>query len=105
MHTSYFAKYKGDKGVSIALYPPRGFTGRKYLLLSPSRGLLAQYNNGYIDKPKYAEMYYDQLYKRGITVGKLIQDLDPESVLLCHEKPGEMSCDTILRFCSILCVY
>lgn len=40
IYTSYFGKYKGDKGVSIARWTPGWFIGESMLCFAPSQNLL-----------------------------------------------------------------
>ena len=48
MKTSYFAKYKGDKGVSIAGGTPKWFKGRQYKKLAPKYWFFKKYKDGEI---------------------------------------------------------
>jgi len=54
MNTSYFAKYKGDKGVSIAIITPRWASKhRRYPPLMPTRELVNAYKKGLITPQEY----------------------------------------------------
>ena len=86
METSYFAKYRGNMGVSIARSTPSWFTGKRYSPLMPPWDLIKGYKNGAVPEEEYAKIY-----------NKLLDDLDPQEVylrlqdrvLLCWEKPGD----------------
>ena len=43
MNTSYFAVYRGDNGVNIALYKPRWYSGISYPKLAPTPDILKKY--------------------------------------------------------------
>ena len=45
MQTSYYAKYKGENAVSIALSKPKWYTCREYKKLAPSWDLLNKYKD------------------------------------------------------------
>ena len=86
MQTSYFARYRGDDAVSIALSTPQWYPKcRKYPDLFPTWDLIKTYKNDK-DQDRYIEIYTTEI------LGKL----DPEKVysdlknntLLCWEKPG-----------------
>lgn len=81
IYTSYFAKYRGPDGVSIALWPPRGYKGEQYKDLAPSRDILLAYKNN-PDEIAYEQEYNGQLST--LDKQKVIQDLDGK-VLLCYE--------------------
>src|SRR3712207_7283423 len=46
IRTSYFANYKRENGVSIALFTPKWFTGEVYTDLNPPQILLYEYKYG-----------------------------------------------------------
>jgi len=83
MNTSYFAKYKGSNGVSIALKAPYGFRGKSYKILAPTWSILSQYK-----KIGNVQIYTERYYK------EVLDMLDPEKVyndlkgrvLLCWER-------------------
>ncbi len=91
MKTSYFAKYKGNNGISIALSTPKWFSGRQYKELNPSWNLLKGYKNDTISQEEYVQVYNEQLSK--LDPKQVYQDLhywvDEEPVLLCYEKSGQ----------------
>lgn len=86
MNTSYFAKYKGTSGCSIAMYPIKGFTGIKYPDLYPSWYYIMDYK-----KTGNEEAYIKEYYK------EVLNKLNPQKVynelkdytLLCYEKSGD----------------
>ncbi len=84
MQTSNFAWAAGDrlnKPVSIARYAPRWYKGRRYLALAPTRQMLKMGGDEY--RVAYQEIL-DRLDPR-----KVYEDLGPDAVLLCWERPGE----------------
>lgn len=87
IRTSYFAKYKGENGVSIAVGTPKWFKGRKYEPLCPPWDL--------VEKVKYdgdTEYYTREYYRRVLSKldpEKVMADLEYEAVFLCWEKSGE----------------
>ncbi len=85
MDTSYFAKFRGTNGVSIAIKPGPGFVGKSYPDLYPKWHFLKQFKiDG--DEAAYTKSYYDEVLSR----------LDPKKVwddlkyctLLCWERSG-----------------
>ena len=87
MQTSYFAKYKGDNGVSIALYTPKWFKGRTYKKLAPTSKLLFDYKNKKISDIEYIEIYKRDVLKK-LNPKQVYEELGKDSVLLCFEKVG-----------------
>ena len=82
MFTSNFSRAGRDpKAVSISLYPPRGWSGRRYKALAPTKQMLkmgeAEYRAAY-------QTILDRLDPR-----KVYQELGEDAILLCFEKPGE----------------
>lgn len=82
--TSYFAKYKGRNGISIALSSPRNFHGSSYPDLFPTWQLLRLYKQTG-DKTAYTKAYMKILNK--LDPQKVYKDLDNKT-LLCWEKTG-----------------
>jgi uncharacterized protein (DUF488 family) len=82
MRTSNFrlAGYKRE-AVAISRGVPRGWYGRRYMALAPTRAMLQLINTEF-DKA-YAEMLsrLDPL--------KVMNDLGQDAILLCWEQPGE----------------
>lgn len=87
MKTSCFRKYKGDKGVSIALYAPDFYKGPEYMLLAPPRDLLFKIKQGKIDNYDYEEIYRKDVLSK-LDPLQVFNDLKGK-VLLCWENPGE----------------
>jgi hypothetical protein len=85
MYTSYFAKYKGKDGISIALSSPKWFSCPSYPDLFPYWEIINKY------KSDSNENYYTDRY-----ILNVLDKLDPEKVLydlkgkvmLCWEKSG-----------------
>lgn len=81
--TSYFAKYKGSDGVSIARITPAWIKDlSQYKDLAPSFELLRKYKNDG-DEDSYTLEYLKQLNR--LDVDKVYKDLDGK-VLLCYER-------------------
>jgi len=85
MKTSYFAKYRGDKGVSIAAKAPPGFKGETYPALYPKWSFLGRYKEDG-DEDKYTKAYYDEVLSK-LDPEKVYADLKGK-VLLCWERSG-----------------
>lgn len=90
IYTSYFAKYRGENGVSIARTQPTK-NGEPYYpemeLLSPPKWLLQDYKSGDVTEQEFKH-YYHNLVLRGLSpvaIGKALEGL----VMLCWEKPGD----------------
>jgi len=90
IQTSYFAKYKGDNGISIALYTPKWFKGEVYKNLVPTPEILFTYKAS--NKTRLDQICYICEYKNSILSKldpkKVAEDLD-NKVLLCYEKSGD----------------
>ena len=93
IYTSYFAKYKGDKGVSIARSTPKWWKGDCYKTLAPSVELLKWWKSlakeeqtaaGYI--VKYTQRFLEEtLNPLEPFINDIYESLDGK-VLLCYEK-------------------
>ena len=86
MKTSYFSKYKGNKGISIACSAPKNFKGQTYQQLVPKWSLVKDYKDGNITKKEYVSKYLKQIDK--LDPNKVLKDLK-DKVLLCWEGPGK----------------
>ena len=90
IYTSYFAKYRGDNGVSIARAQPTkdGVPYHQALeQLRPPKWLLRGHKEGEITDAEFKH-YYHNAVLRGLSPvawGKRLQG----KVLLCWEKPGD----------------
>ena len=82
MKTSYFAKYKGNNGISIAIKSPPYFEGEEYPQLFPKWSFLKKYLNDK-DEIAYTIEYYKQVLNT-LDVEKVYNDLS-DKVLLCWE--------------------
>ena len=86
MNTSYFAKYRGDKGVSIAIKKPPGCDVVTYAGLCPTPDILLRYKRTG-DVERYVMDYHS----------KVLSLQDPaalyyflkDNVLLCWEGPDK----------------
>jgi hypothetical protein len=83
MKTSYFAKYHGNNGVSIAIKPAPGFIGESYPDLYPKWSFLKQYKLD-CDKEAYTKAYYAEVLNK-LDPQKVYADLENKT-LLCWEK-------------------
>lgn len=90
MKTSYFAKYKGDNGVSIAQITPSWYIGKEYKKLAPKYWILRKYKKGEIDEEQYIELFYKNILSKldATTVYNELKSLtgSDDIVLLCYEK-------------------
>jgi glycerophosphoryl diester phosphodiesterase len=82
MKTSYFAKYKGNNGISIAIKSPPYFKGEEYSQLFPKWSFLKKYLNDK-DEIAYTIEYYKQILNI-LDAEKVYNDLS-DKVLLCWE--------------------
>lgn len=87
MQTSYFSKYRNrPNGVSIALYPPKGFPGRLYPQLAPLPWIFYALKNGGTEE-EYVKNYQEYVLNK-LDPKQVYEDLGPDAVLLCYEKAG-----------------
>ena len=87
IYTSYFAKYRGANGVSIARTQPKRAKPLKEVdPLKPPRALLKGYKDGEISQEEFARYYRTSVlwHLNPAAWGKHLQG----KVLLCWEKPG-----------------
>lgn len=83
MKTSYFAKYRGTKGVSVALKAPKGFVGSELVGLAPTWAMLRQYKKDG-DEQAYKEAYYKHVLSNFSP--HHVYDVLSDKTLLCWEK-------------------
>ena len=84
MQTSNFATFRGSCApnlVSIALWSPRGWGGRRYKALAPRRKMMT------MDEASYREAY--QKILDGLDPQEVFEDLREDAILLCWEAPGK----------------
>jgi uncharacterized protein YeaO (DUF488 family) len=84
MNTSYFAKYKGNNAVSIALSTPNWFKGREYKKLAPTYEILKNYRRT-ADKVQYVKDYNEKILNK-LNPQEIYDELGENAVLLCYEK-------------------
>lgn len=82
IQTSYFAKYKGDSGISIATSQPNGCNYPVFHELVPDKSLVWAYKDGKITEEEYTTVYMNQLNQ--LDVHKIAKELEGK-VLLCWE--------------------
>lgn len=85
MQTSYFAKYKGEHGVSIARWT-QWFSGPRYPILAPPNWLITKYKAGKISDEDYTKAYIREVLD-GLNPHEVYKELGDNAVLLCFEKP------------------
>ena len=91
IHTSYFAKFKGNNGVSISR-GAKWWDGEKYIKLAPPAELLSwwKFNSQGTSKDlkekwaAFAQIYREQVLNK-LDVHAVARDLEGK-VLLCFEK-------------------
>lgn len=96
LETSYFKRYRGAYGISVALKSPPHFTGRMFPKLAPHWGMIQRLRAPRVVAPgqRTPEEVYTAEYHKII-----LSRLNPEEVydklskmgkvLLCYEAPGE----------------
>lgn len=93
MRTSYFARYKGDNGVSICRLTPSWYIGHEYRDLSPKYWMLSKYQDGTIDEDEYTRLFYRHVLSK-LDASKVYSELrsmvgSDDIVLLCYEEPDK----------------
>lgn len=84
MQTGYYAKSgKDDRGISISRGIPKWFKGEIYTPLAPSWQLIRV-----ADPVAYTEGYYETVLNK-LKPDKVLQQLGPDAIMLCYEKPGD----------------
>lgn len=84
MHTSYFAKAKKlENAISIALYPPKWFTGKLCQKLAPSWDILSEYKRTG-DEQVYTKAYTYEVLE-GLDPRTLFNELGENAILCCWE--------------------
>ena len=86
MHTSYYAKYRGPNGVSIAGYAPKGWKGREYKKLAPKVWFFKKYKEDG-DEAFYREQYQKEVLDH-LDPAEVYKELGDDAVILCYEKFG-----------------
>lgn len=84
--TGYFKKYfegayKGYTAISIAVYPPAGYSGASAPLLMPDKDTLSKD----VSFEEYKRRYYEKLMLHKDEIRKYISSLPSKTVLLCYE--------------------
>jgi uncharacterized protein (DUF488 family) len=87
MNTSYFSKYKGDNGISIAAKCPFWFKGKEYKKLAPKYWFFKKYKEDG-DEEFYTKQYYKEVLNN-LDAKVVYNELGKNSVLLCWEKTGK----------------
>ena len=92
--TSYFSRYKGSKGVSVANRTPDWVSCDKCKELMPPWEIVKLYKGGEISWKEFRRAYIKQLKK--LDVKEFYNKLNGK-VLLCWETPGKHCHRSILR--------
>ena len=94
LYTSYFANLKNIPDsivpISIALYPPKGYTGLSYPPLFPTPDILKQVKSSGDHRTyilNYKHQVLDHLDMEHVLHDLSILSNDQDTVLLCYEKP------------------
>lgn len=90
IYTSYFAGYRGTKGVAVCLYKPQWWKGEQFLDLAPTERILKWWNES--PKDEKTKRIYRKLYCRDVLEHLNVHDVARAlegKVLLCYEKPDE----------------
>lgn len=86
--TSYFAKRSVKKSglepVAISLDVPKGYHGKRYMALAPTREMIKLAHDGKTEE--YTKQYTEQILS-WLDPQKVYEELD-DCVLLCWEKSG-----------------
>lgn len=94
MTTSYYAKYKGNKAISIYARPPIWFIGKEYKKLSPKHWMVVAYTNGTLSEQEYIEAYTREILDK-LDAKKVYNDLinlcGEDAVLVCWESSDKFS--------------
>ena len=88
IQTSYFALYRENRGVNIALFPPKGFKGKSYSKLAPTPNLLKWWKSCE-QTPENAGTYKLRYYKEvldKLDVNKVGKTLEGYTVLCFESK-------------------
>jgi hypothetical protein len=85
IYTSYFSKYRGPNGVSIAGKTPAGFPGRECKKLAPKWWFYKKYKEDG-DWDFYTEQYYKEVLSV-LDPLELAKELGDEAVIICYETP------------------
>ena len=104
IYTSYFGNRKIRNNpnlflVSIALYPPKDYSGMSYGALAPHPDVLRDWKRDH-DKPNYVrdfDLMLEDLDPHSVVTQlmalsgnfKNLENYYPDIVLLCYERPGE----------------
>lgn len=92
-HTHYFARsYKlplGNTAISISLWPPKGWFGKRYPALAPTKSILDEYKQTN-DWPRYIDRYNNEVLAK-LDPKKVYNDLKTlangkDFTLCCFEK-------------------
>ena len=95
LYTSYFSNWRkfpdGYKKVSISRFPPRGFDGVNFDVLSPSKDLLYRYKTGITNQNEYTREFVNYLF----TLDKhkilsILNNIGENLILCCYEKPTDL---------------
>ena len=100
IYTSYYAHYKGDKGVAISLWLPKWYPTKieHFPALAPTQQILQKWKNSDktdADKQEYVEAYINDVLAK-LDVHTVAKQLDGK-VLLCYERATDFCHRHIVR--------
>ncbi len=87
MKTSYFSKYNGKNGISIALSSPSWFKGNSFKKLAPTWSILNEYKKTK-NKERYIKRFKKEILSK-LDPNEVFNSLGNKAVLLCWEKSGK----------------
>lgn len=83
MWTSNFSRRGLDpRAVSIALFPPKWYTGKTYPPLYPPEKLLKDYKEGNIGEYQFIKKYTEQVLSK-LDAHKIYDELGDDVIFLC----------------------
>lgn len=104
IYTSYFANLRNlppsITPVSVALYPPKGYTGLKYPKLYPPPELLSKRKSGLISDSEYITWYTTQVLNNldpNQVINELLDMSNSPVCLTCYEQPQQFCHRHIIR--------
>ena len=87
MKTGTYRTYKGENGLSIAIYPPLDYSGAQYGPLTPDRQTFFAKKAGDIDEKEYEKQYREKVLSK-LNAHEIYKRYQ-QSVLLCWEPAGD----------------
>ena len=96
IYTSYFGnllklKEKGIKPISIALFPPKWYTGDELHAVAPDPVIFTGYKENIVSEERFKKFYENKIKQIGKEkILKMIEDIaeGQDVALVCFEAPG-----------------